>query len=266
MPELPEVECVRQGIWAACAQKTVRRVWHDGMPNLLDAQSLPLKNLVGESLLALERRGKYLRWLTEKYQLLAHLGMSGVFAVNGNRTAHTHLELGFDNGTLCYTDPRRFGYFCLLPRGGESKRWSALGPDALDRACTGTRMAQTAAGSVVAIKNWILDQHHLAGVGNIYACEGLFRAGIHPERGAASLSGEEWRRLVAELKAVMRASIRNRGTTFSDYRLTNGRGGAFQTFLQVFQKEGTACSLCGNVIQRLVQTGRSTFYCPHCQK
>lgn len=266
MPELPEVECVRQGILDAFSGQIVTSVWHDGLKNLLDFESLPLQDLQGELLETVERRGKYMRWLTPRFQLLAHLGMSGVFQVGGARSKHTHLEIGFEDGTLCYTDPRRFGYFCMAPRFQSLPRWELLGPDALDRACTGAKMSAVAERSTVPVKTWIMDQQKLAGVGNIYASEGLFRAGIHPQRTAGSLSLAEWNGLVRELKTVMRASIRNRGTTFSDYRLTNGRGGSFQTFLRVFQKEGEPCPVCGCVIQKQVLAGRSTFYCPNCQK
>jgi len=266
MPELPEVECVRQGILDAFSGHTVRTVWHDGLKNILDPDSLCLEDLQGEILETVERRGKYMRWLTPRFQLLAHLGMSGVFQVDGTRSKHTHLEIGFEAGTLYYTDPRRFGYFCMAPRFQSLPRWESLGPDALDRICTGVKMCSIAQRSVVPVKTWIMDQRKMAGVGNIYASEGLFRAGIDPGRTAGSLTLAEWNRLVRELKSVMRASIRKRGTTFSDYRLTNGRGGSFQTFLRVFQKEGEPCPVCGCVIQKQVLAGRSTFYCPNCQK
>lgn len=266
MPELPEVQCVREGIWNAFGGRQVEDVWHDSLDNLIDPHSLPLRKIRGQTLSALERRGKYMLWHLGKFRLLAHLGMSGVFQVDGAPGKHTHLQLRFDNGTLCYTDPRRFGHFDLQESGTPLQRWDALGPDALSAECSGPAMEQRAMGSRVDIKNWILDQNHLAGVGNIYACEGLFAAGIAPCRAAGTLDKKEWQQLVAALKKIMKAAIRNRGTTFSDYRLTNGKGGAFQSFLQVFQKENLPCPRCGEVIRRQVQNGRSTFWCAVCQK
>lgn len=266
MPELPEVESVAADLRSALIGRSVQKVWHASMPNLLDAESLDLHLLKGETLQDIARKGKYMRWVTERYHMLVHLGMSGVFMLNGERSLHTHLVLEWsEKQTLCYTDPRRFGYFCLLPLHVAHARWEQLGVDALARNCSAHHLQKLAQQSRVAVKIWIMDQSKLAGVGNIYACEALFRAGIAPERPAGALNSAEWQLLVREIKAVMKASLRNRGTTFSNYRLTNGKGGAFQSFLQIFQKEGQSCPRCGALIQRQVQAGRSTFWCCACQ-
>ena len=258
---------MRQGILEGFLGDQIHSVWSHGTGHLLDPASLALKGLAGETLLAVERRGKYLRWVTLRFQFLVHLGMTGVWSANVPRSTHTHLEITFANGhTLTYTDPRQFGYLCLAPVSEILERWEALGPDAISAEFCAKSMCARACKSQVAIKIWIMDQHHVAGIGNIYASEALFRAHIHPARAACSLDLADWTRLVRESKAVLRLSIRKRGTTFSDYRLTNGRGGAFQGFLKVFQKPGEPCPDCAAPIQQITQGGRSTFFCAHCQR
>lgn len=266
MPELPEVECVRKGILEACLGHSIQKVWSRDLAHLLDTQSLPLKRMEGQHIHALERKGKYLRWILDDYHFFAHLGMSGVWGYNSARSKHTHLEIRLAQGDLLsYTDPRQFGYLCLQPLRQNSKRWDSLGPDAVSSACSATHLYQASRNCSIAIKVWLMDQTKIAGIGNIYASEALFRAHINPIRSAKSLSSAECRVLVQEIRRVLRASIRNRGTTFSDYRLTNGHGGDFQTFLQVFQKTGKPCPQCGQGILQVTQAGRSTFYCGHCQ-
>ena len=266
MPELPEVECVRQGILAECLGHTISKVWSRDTGLLLDADSLPLRQLKGERLDAVERRGKYLRWLTPKFQLLTHLGMTGVWSSHGARAKHTRVELSFVSKTLRYTDPRQFGYLCLRPRAEALPRWEQLGPDALSRQFTAQGLFHTTRDSAVEVKVWLMEQKHVAGIGNIYASEALFRAHVHPQRKVKTLSLQECQHIVQHAKAVMRLSLKHRGTTFSDYRLTNGKGGEFQGFLKVFQKTGEPCPTCAQPIQQITQGGRSTFFCAHCQK
>lgn len=266
MPELPEVESVRLGILEGFLGKRISTLWTGRLEHLLDPQSLALQGLVGQRLQAVERRGKYLLWRFESLQLLAHLGMSGVWGDSAPRGKHTHVEFHFEDGSwLSYTDPRQFGYLSLHSLSHTLHRWEALGPDALSRAWNAKQLWHLCQRSRLAIKVFLMDQTKVAGIGNIYASEALFRARIHPERCAQELSAEECATLVGEAKAVMRASLKKRGTTFSDYRLTNGKGGGFQKFLQVFQKEGEPCPRCRGRILRLEQGGRSTFFCPGCQ-
>lgn len=266
MPELPEVECVRKGILETSLGQSITKVWSQGLQHLLDPQSLPLTKLKGQRILSIERRGKYLRWILDDYHLFAHLGMSGVWSHNSTRQKHTHLELTLSDGAvLRYTDPRQFGYLCLLPIATPSSRWDSLGPDGISKSFTADYLWQATRNSKAPIKVWIMDQHKIAGVGNIYASEALFRAGILPTRPANSLSQSDSRNLVNAIQSILKLSIKNRGTTFSDYRLTNGRGGEFQSFLQVFQKTGKPCPHCGQGILQITQTGRSTFFCAGCQ-
>jgi len=267
MPELPEVECVRQGIVDALLGQRIVKVWSHGTGNLLDPNSLPLRRMEGCELRAVARRGKYLLWNLGDLQFLAHLGMSGVWQVAGERTKHTHLELTFSTGQcLRYTDPRQFGYMCLTTAAETLPRWEQLGPDAISAQWNAAHLFAHATRSRTPIKVFLLDQHQVAGIGNIYASEALFGAHVHPARIAQSLTQLECQHIVKAAKAVMRMSIRKRGTTFSDYRLTNGKGGSFQGFLKVFQKVGTPCPNCHAPIQQMVQVGRSTFFCAKCQK
>lgn len=266
MPELPEVECVRKGILETSLSQRISKVWFHGLTHLLDPASLPLSKLKGQTIHAIERRGKYLRWILDDYQFIAHLGMSGVWNCNGKRQKHTHLELSLSNrNKLLYVDPRQFGYLCLLRIADSSSRWESLGPDAISNRFTGKYLENAIHASKSPIKVWIMNQTKVAGVGNIYASEALYRARISPLRLAGSLTSKECSELVKAIRAILNLSIANRGTTFSDYRLTNGRGGEFQSFLKVFQKVGKPCPRCGKDIQQIIQMGRSTFYCTNCQ-
>lgn len=266
MPELPEVECVRQGILAEFLGQKIVQVWSRDTGNLLDQKSLSLQKMKSAVLHSVERRGKYLRWITSDFQLIAHLGMTGVWSANAERQKHTRVEFRFENGTwLSYTDPRQFGYLCVIPSSESHARWMALGPDAIGTEWSGVHLWKETRSSRVEIKVFLMDQNHVAGIGNIYASEALFAARVHPQRCAQSLTRAECNSIVRHTKKIMMLSIHNRGTTFSDYRLTNGKGGAFQGFLKVFQKPGKPCPRCRNPISQIVQGGRSTFFCEECQ-
>jgi formamidopyrimidine-DNA glycosylase len=266
MPELPEVECVRQGILECAVGLSISEIWSRNLSHLLDPKSLPLRQLKGQTILSVERKGKYLRWILDNYHLYAHLGMSGVWSYQAKREKHTHLEIMLSNGNnLIYTDPRQFGYLCLQSTTQSSSRWDSLGPDAIGPEFSGSYLFAKSRSSKIPVKVWIMDQNKVAGVGNIYASESLFLASIHPTRPASSLTRTQCDNLATSIKKILRASIRNRGTTFSDYRLTNGRGGSFQDFLKVFQKKGKPCPRCGQGIQQITQGGRSSFFCPGCQ-
>lgn len=266
MPELPEVECVRQGILECAVGHSITETWSRNLVHLLDPKSLPLRRLKGQTIHAVERKGKYLRWIFDDYHFYAHLGMSGVWSYKAKREKHTHLEIMLSDGNnLIYTDPRQFGYLCLQSATQTSSRWDSLGPDAIGQEFSGSYLFAKSRSSKIPVKVWIMDQSKVAGVGNIYASESLFLASILPTRLASSLTRPECNNLAKAIKKILRASIRNRGTTFSDYRLTNGRGGSFQDFLKVFQKKGKPCPRCGQGIQQITQAGRSSFFCPGCQ-
>ena len=264
MPELPEVECVKLGLEEIIGQTVVKS--KTNYPALWGKSTLSPKVLKGQKLNEIKRKGKYLLLMFEKHQLLVHLGMSGVLTYNHNRRNHTHFEVEFEKGELLYSDPRKFGYLDISEKGQELSRWENLGVDAIERSFTAKSFLKSIESSQRNMKAILLDQKIVAGVGNIYASEALFSAGISPDKKGSEVNLKECELLVKAIKLILKSSIKNRGTTFSDYRLTNGKGGAFQSFLKVFQKEGEPCPKCKSEIKKKVHQNRSTFYCEKCQK
>lgn len=269
MPELPEVECVRLGLESTLGLTIQSVEWN--YPKLWDDQTLDPSSMKGQEIISTQRKGKYLLIHLKHSKLMMHLGMSGVFLLQSPEIPerpHTHMTLTLSNGqVLRYSDPRKFGHLHLADPEAVLTRWEKLGPDALERAFSGGYFFEKCQRSQRDIKVFLLDQKIVAGVGNIYASEALFRAKVDPRRPANSLTQDECAALAKASKWIMRKSIEQRGTTFSDYRLTNGKGGQFQGFLKVFQKQGETCPSCKkNLILKLEQDKRSTFYCDFCQK
>ncbi len=289
MPELPEVECVRLGIESVKGVQIHKVEWN--YPALWAKETVDPQAIESQKLINTHRKGKYLILEFDRHLLLLHLGMSGVFLLQDSQVEprpHTHLVLklkgkghGSDSASLNgwelrFSDPRKFGHLHLIEKGeasakysvgDEFERWSKLGPDALTRSFHGKYFFEKCQKSIRDIKIFILDQKVVAGVGNIYASEALFRAKIDPTRPANSLNLTECTDLAKAAKWIMKKSVEKRGTTFSDYRLTNGKGGSFQSFLKVFQKENETCPGCkSHQILKVEQDKRSTFYCRNCQK
>lgn len=265
MPELPEVESVCLGL-KDCLNQEITAVKLSPPPllaSLVPTDSLDFNLLLGESLRSVERRGKYMLWRTGQYSLLGHLGMSGVLLWQQELRPHTHWILTTAQGSLCYSDPRRFGFWRLAPVNYIHKEWESLGPDAL--LATAQDWQHRAQKSRRSLKDILLDQKVVAGIGNIYASEILFAAGLSPFKPACELQLADWERIATETQRILNASIAQRGTTFSDYRLTNGKDGEFQSFLKVFQKKNQPCPHCKRPISQATQQGRSTFWCEGCQ-
>jgi formamidopyrimidine-DNA glycosylase len=275
MPELPEVETVRRmlasaipGRRIATAEVSAKRLRTASLAGLPRA-------LAGRAFAEPRRTGKFLLLdLDEGVTLLSHLGMSGRWlwwpAGRAPETAleHVHLRLRFtDGGTLWYQDIRRFGMLRVVPtaRLHEDASLRLLGPDPLAERRDGATLRQAAAGSRTTIKVWLLDQRRMAGVGNIYASEVLFRTGIHPARHAGRLSPAEWDRLAVEVPRVLEESIARMGTTFSTYRTIWNEPGQYGDELLVYDREGAPCRTCGTPIRRIVQAARATFLCERCQ-
>jgi formamidopyrimidine-DNA glycosylase len=219
-----------------------------------------------------DRRGKNLLFRLEGDEVLqAQLRMTGRFTLGAGRPdpdryRHIVAEFDLDDGrTLFYDDMRRLGGFRWL----EADDWAALdrslGPEPLEREFTARRLATITAGSRAPIKNLLLDQRRLAGIGNIYASEALFRAGILPSRRASTLDMPEIKALHRSIRKVLREALASAGTTLRDYRAVNGRSGRFQSRLAVYGRKDEACRRCGGTVERLVLAGRSTFFCPGCQ-
>ena len=271
MPELPEVETTRRGIEPHLLGQRVSRVLLRGrrlrwpIPEDLDVR------LSGQRIEAVERRAKYLLIKAESGTLIAHLGMSGSLRLVPLGTPagrHEHVDIELESGlALGYADPRRFGALLWTHDDPHQHPLLAkLGPEPLTSAFDGDYLYQRCRRKASAIKPWLMDNQLVVGVGNIYANESLFAAGIDPRRPAASLSPEECERLVAEIKGVLERAIRQGGTTLKDFTRADGRPGYFFQELQVYGRGGQGCVRCGHPLEELKQGQRTTVYCPVCQR
>jgi formamidopyrimidine-DNA glycosylase len=272
MPELPEVETTRRGISAALVGHSVasfvlrepRLRWRveDGLGRVL----------AGQRVIDVRRRAKYLLLALERGTLIAHLGMSGslrVMPAAAPLMTHDHYDLVLDTG-LClrFNDPRRFGslHWCTGDVE-EHPLLASLGPEPLEEnGLDAAYLARKARGRRAAVKLFLMDQRVVVGVGNIYASEALFRAGVRPRRAAGRLRRAEWERVVSAIRAVLGDAIRQGGTTLRDYVNSDGSPGYFQQQLFVYERDGEPCRACGTAIRHLVQGQRSTYFCPTCQQ
>jgi formamidopyrimidine-DNA glycosylase len=270
MPELPEVETTRRGIEPHTLGETIETlVVRQPQLRWPVPADLPGK-LRGRLIRTVRRRGKYLLLATDTGTLILHLGMSGslrITAPDAPIKKHDHLDLILGSG-LClrFHDPRRFG--CLLWTEDAPELHpllAGLGPEPLEAEFSGRHLHDKARGRNGPVKTFIMDSHVVVGVGNIYANESLFRAGISPARPAVRISLERYEKLAEAIRAVLEASIEQGGTTLRDFVNEAGNPGYFQQTLQVYDRAGEACRRCGSSI-RLGRLGqRATYWCPHCQ-
>ncbi len=273
MPELPEVETVVKALDGVLKGRLVRGAGFIGKLRLPFDERDAAGRLAGRRVIGVRRRAKYILVdLEGQRALLAHLGMTGCFRVepaDSPRHRHDRVYFPLDRGEeLRYADARRFGFVkpvTLSGPGGLPEELAGLGPEPLDRRFTGRVLMERAAGRRSPVKIFIMDQAVVVGVGNIYASEALFLAGVHPKRPASDLSPEEWIRLVAKIKAVLRDAIRQGGSTIRSYRTVDGSEGGFQQALRVYGRAGQPCPVCGSPVEALRLGGRSTFFCPECQ-
>ena len=271
MPELPEVETVRRGLAPALVGRALAAPWLSGKPlrmnKPLDARGLA--RTVGE-VLAVERRAKYLFVRVAGGVIVVHLGMTGRLEVTPRdtpRETHTHLVWPLSDGhDLRYHDPRRFGVVLVAAEPADLEEIAILGIDPLERGFTARHLADLAAGRKRAAKAFLLDQTRIAGLGNIYVCEALFEAGIHPETSVHRLKPQKIAALHEAIRSVLRKAVANRGTTLRDYRDSSGEPGQNQGSLRAYGREGAPCPRGDGKIRRIVQQGRSTFFCPACQR
>lgn len=282
MPELPEVETVRRGLQPHLEGATLTEVVQNRPDLRFPLPDDFVHRLTGAKVRRLARRAKYLlAELSTGETLVAHLGMTGRFLVGGEKPGdfhyatdapkHTHLVFKTDRGArIAFNDARRFGYMDLIPTAhlAEHPYFKNLGPEPLDEAFDSKALGAALKGRKTSIKAALLDQRIVAGLGNIYVSEALFRAHIHPERLAGTLKPREIRALVEAVKAVLEEAIAAGGSTLRDYRAADGELGYFQHSFRVYDREGEPCPdpKCAGVIQRIVQNGRSTFFCPSCQR
>ncbi|MBN2241396.1 MAG: bifunctional DNA-formamidopyrimidine glycosylase/DNA-(apurinic or apyrimidinic site) lyase [Acidobacteria bacterium] len=273
MPEMPEVETLAREMRDTLTGKKIVRVALSGLPLRRPVPGDFAAKLRGRTVQRILRRGKYLVIeLEPKAFWLAHLGMSGRLvyharAFQGGR--HTHALIRFSDGSLLeYRDPRRFGFLAVyeVARPEQIPEIRSIGRDPLGPGFNTAWLQPALQNSRRELKAFLLDQHKVAGLGNIYVCEALYSAGIHPSRRCHTLDSGEVSRLVEAIRKVLRRAIRSGGTSFSDFIDLQGNPGKNQYYLKVFRKERESCARCGNAIERMRQGNRSTFFCSCCQK
>lgn len=271
MPELPEVETIVRDLAHLLPGATIKAV--DVLrPDLIEDDTPEgfAKRIRGRKIRAVTRRAKNIVMDLGGERLLVNLGMTGrllVARAGDDEPTHLGVRVGLDRGReLRYHDVRRFGRLWTLTEAQWQAWDGGLGVEPLSDAFSADWLVEAAGRSRVAIKVWLMDQARVVGVGNIYASEALFRAGVDPRRPANSLEADELGRVREGVRAVLREAIDHRGTTFLDYRDARGEEGAFASRLKVYDREGQPCPGCGGTIERIVQGGRSTFYCPSCQR
>jgi formamidopyrimidine-DNA glycosylase len=270
MPELPEVETTCRGIRPHVLGRRVRAVRvHNKHLRWPVPASLPRK-LTGHTLQDVTRRAKYLLLHFDNGTVILHLGMSGSLRVCAGRQAlekHEHVEIVLDTGEcLRLRDPRRFG--AVLWTGKDPLQHTLLkdlGPEPLGDAFTGAYLYSKSRGRKGAIRDFLMNTRIVAGIGNIYANEALFHAGIKPQRAAGGISQARYERLVAAIRETLKKAIRAGGTTLRDFRNSQGQPGYFQQTLHVYGRAGEPCSVCGTPVRGLRLGQRSAFLCPHCQ-
>lgn len=275
MPELPEVETTKRGITPhVVGAKVTGLIIRQNKLRWPITDNLE-KHLFGVKLLRIERRAKYLLLHFETGYLLVHLGMSGSLCIvdtdiqDTQKTVpkHAHVDLHFENDTMLrYTDPRRFG--AILWLGSDFTKHpliAKIGPEPLARDFNPAYLAQKAKGKTRAVKTFIMDQQVVAGVGNIYATEALFRAGIYPEAPVGQVSKDKLTLLCQEIKDILARAINQGGTTLRDFVSGSGTPGYFQQTLLVYGRKGKACRTCGTTLEELRLSNRSSVYCPKCQ-
>jgi formamidopyrimidine-DNA glycosylase len=270
VPELPEVETTRRGLAPHVVGRSIAAVEvREPCLRWRVARTLPAK-LAGQRIEALERRGKYLLFGTNAGTLLVHLGMSGSLRYLAEPPAHglhDHVDMHFvDGGVLRFNDPRRFGSWLLTSRPAEHPLLKGLGPEPLSDDFTASYLAEASRGRQVAIKQHLMNGRIVVGVGNIYANEALFRAGIHPQRSAGRIARARFGPLVDAVRAVLLDALDEGGTTLRNYVDGDGNPGYFRLSLRVYEREGEACRTCGTTIRRRVQGQRATYFCPRCQR
>jgi formamidopyrimidine-DNA glycosylase len=273
MPELPEVETVRRSLERVMIGKKIASIHVREKRLRVTVQPWKLRRwLAAQRFVGVHRRAKYVLCEMENHaHLLIHLGMSGrLLWCPGARPLEKHDHIRFvleDGDELRFHDPRRFGLVDAIPPGEleEYAHLRRLGVEPLSDEFSAELLFRQTRRLARPVKNYLMDGNKIVGVGNIYANEALFRAGIHPQKAVGKLRLAQWQKLVEAVRAVLEIAIASGGTTLNDFYDSNGEMGYFQQHLKVYGRERERCDVCGATIRRIVQLGRSSYYCPKCQ-
>jgi len=274
MPELPEVEVIKRGLQQYLPG---RRVIAVSAGNKKLRLPMPRKDLTeyikGKHVTAVDRRARFLLiTMNNGARLVIHLGMTGKLSIipqASPKAKHDHFRLLLDSGKqLVFNDIRRFGFILVLaPERDFSRTMLAnLGPEPLDHDFTPLYLQKLAQGKNRPLKNFLMDNRTVAGIGNIYASEIMFQARLRPEKKISTLTRKQWERVVESCRYVLEKAIKSGGTSISDFVNESGRRGYFQLELRTYGRQGKPCICCNMPIKKITMAGRSTFFCPHCQK
>ena len=283
MPELPEVETVKRGLEEFIINESIKEVYLSKFSLRFPWPKDFVSKIVGKKIISIKRRAKYIIiGLSDNYSIIAHLGMSGSYKVLKKGEVkdyiilkHDHLIIDLDNFKIVYNDPRRFGYIDLTNQDPETHKFlSSLGPEPLSNYFNADNLAETLLNKNKPIKNTLLDQNIVSGLGNIYVCEALFRSKINPKKNCSKLVTSKGKPrknlilLVKKINEVIKEAIEAGGSSLRDFSNTSGKMGYFQSSFNVYNRENEKCLLgsCNGIIKRIIQSGRSTFFCSKCQK
>ena len=283
MPELPEVETVKRGLEEFIINESIKEVYLSKFNLRFPWPKDFVSKIIGKKIVFIKRRAKYIIiGLSDNYSIISHLGMSGSYKVLKKGEVkdyiilkHDHLIIDLDNFKIVYNDPRRFGYIDLTNQDPETHKFlSSLGPEPLSNYFNADNLAETLLNKNKPIKNTLLDQNIVSGLGNIYVCEALFRSKINPKKNCSKLVTSKGKPrknlilLVKKINEVIKEAIEAGGSSLRDFSNTSGKMGYFQSSFNVYNRENEKCLLgsCNGVIKRIIQSGRSTFFCSKCQK
>lgn len=283
MPELPEVETVKRGLEEFIINESIKEVYLSKFNLRFPWPKDFVSKIVGKKIISIKRRAKYIIiGLSDNYSIIAHLGMSGSYKVLKKGEVqdyiilkHDHLIIDLDNFKIVYNDPRRFGYIDITNQDPETHKFlSSLGPEPLSNYFNADNIAETLLNKNKPIKNTLLDQSIVSGLGNIYVCEALFRSKINPKKNCSKLVTSKGKPrknlilLVKKINEVIKEAIEAGGSSLRDFSNTSGKMGYFQSSFNVYNRENEKCLLdsCDGVVKRIIQSGRSTFFCSRCQK
>jgi len=283
MPELPEVETVKRGLEEFIINESIKEVYLSKFSLRFPWPKDFVSRIVGQKIISIKRRAKYIIvGLSNNYSIIAHLGMSGSYKVLKKDEKqdyiilkHDHLIIDLDNYKIIYNDPRRFGYIDLTNQDPETHKFlSSLGPEPLSNYFNADNLAETLLNKNKPIKNTLLDQSIVSGLGNIYVCEALFRSKINPKKNCSKLVTSKGKPrknlifLVEKINEVIKEAIEAGGSSLKDFSNTSGKMGYFQSSFNVYDRENEKCLLvsCDGIVKRIIQSGRSTFFCSKCQK